>query len=168
MALETTPPSLQSDGFLRIAFVPSGNNLSVAILNGGTTKDITYSLTPSGWNRAQTENEVPDGRLTNVQVLSRPGTFTEKLTIQYVITDGSATDIAYTAFGGANGLVSGFLTARYGIANSVIWTVGQKVDSFAFTSGKALRDAPTANGLFTVTQTLYLTAPTAKDATLVA
>jgi len=168
VALETTPPSQQSDGFFRLTFVPSGNNLSVAILAGGTAKDITYSLTPSGWNRNQTENVISDGRLTNVQVLNRPGTFTEQITIQYVITDGSATDIAYTAFGGANGLVSGFLTARYGVANATAWTIGQKVDSFTFTSGKALRDAPTANGLQTVTQVLYITAPTLKDQALVA
>lgn len=168
MALEATPPSQQSDGFLRIAYVPSGNNLSVAILNGGTTKDLTYSLTPSGFNRNYTENEVPDPRLTNIQVLSRPGTFTEKVTIQYVITDGSATDIAYTALGGAAGGATGFLTVRYGIANATIWTVAQKVDSLTFLSGKPLRDAPTANGLFTVTQTLYLTAPTVRDAAIVA
>jgi hypothetical protein len=168
VTLEVTPPSQQSDGFLRIAFVPSGNNLSVAILAGGTTKDITYSLTPSGWNRAQTENVIQDGRLTNIQVLNRPGTFTEQITVQYVITDGSTADIAYTAFGGANGGVSGFLTARYGIANATAWTIAQKVDSFSFVSGRALRDAPTANGLQTVTQILYLTAPTLKDQSLVA
>lgn len=169
MALETTPPSQQSDGFLRIAFVPSGNNLSVAILTGGTEKDLTYSFTPDGFNRSYTENKVDDPRLTMVQVLSRPGTFQEQIDVKYVVTDGSATDIAYTALAnGGLGGATGFLSLRYGIANSVVWTIGQKVDSVSFVSGKPRRDPPVANGLFTITQSLYLTAPTASGATLVA
>src|SRR4051812_44580883 len=99
MALEATPSSLQSDGYLRIGFVPTGNNLSVAILTGGTEKDFTYSLTPDGFNRQYTENQVDDPRLTNVQVLNRPGTFTEKIDLRYVVTDLGATDIVYTAIG---------------------------------------------------------------------
>lgn len=169
MALELTPPSQASDGFLRIGFVPTGNNLSVAILTGGTEKDLTYSFTPTGFNRSYTENSVADPRLTNIQVLSAPGTFTESIVVQYVYTDKSASDIAYTALAnGGLGGVSGLLTVRYGIANSTVWTVGQKVDSISFKSGKPLPDAPTANGLFTITQTLYLNVPTVSNAVLVA
>lgn len=169
MALEATPPSQQSDGFLRIGFVPTGNNLSVAILTGGTEKDLTYSFTPDGFNRQYTENQVDDPRLTNVQILNRPGTFTEKIDLRYVCTDLSATDIAYTALGGAGlGQVTGFLSVRYGVANSVAWTIAQKVDSITFISGKPRREAPTANGLFIMAQTLYLTAPTVSAAALVA
>lgn len=169
MALETTPPSQASDGFLRIGFVPTGNNLSVAILTGGTEKDLTYSFTPSGFNRQYTENSVDDPRLTNIQVLSQPGTFTEKITVQYVVTDLSAADIAYTALGGAGvGQVTGFLSVRYGVANAVAWTVGQKVDSITFRSGKPMRDPATANGLQTMTQTLYVTAPTLLAQSLIA
>lgn len=169
MALEATPPSQASDGFLRIGFLPSGNGLSVAILAGGTEKDLTYSFTPSGWDRKFTENVVDDPRLTNIQILHRPGTFDETITVQYVVTDKSATDVAYTALAnsGAGG-VAGSLTVRAGVANSIAWTIAQKVDLITFISGKPLPDAPTANGLFTITQTLYLTAPTVRDAALVA
>lgn len=169
MALEATPASQASDGNLRIAFVPSGNNLSVAILNGGTTKDFTYSMTPDGFNRSYTENEVEDPRLTNVQILTRPGTFKETIEMKYVVTDLSAADIIYTAIGGAGaGQVTGFLSARYGVPNTTIWTIGQKVDSITFISGKPRREAPTANGLFLMSQTLFITAPTVSAATLVA
>lgn len=170
MALEATPASQSSDGFMRIGFLPSGNGLSVAILGGGTEKDLTYSFTPSGWDRKFTENVVDDPRLTNVQILHRPGTFDEQITVQYVYTDKSAADIAYTALanGGAGG-VAGTLTVRQGsVPNSTIWTIGQKVDLITFVSGKPLPDAPTANGLWTITQSLYLTAPTVRDAVLVA
>lgn len=170
MALEATPPSQASDGFLRIGFVPTAsNNLSVAILAGGTEKDLTYSFTADGFNRSYTENSVPDPRLTNRQVLSAPGTFTEQIDVKYVVTDHSAADIAWTALaGGGAGLVTGLLTLRYGVANATAWTIGQKVDSVTFISGKPRRDPITANGLFTVTQTLYLTAPTVTDAVLIA
>lgn len=165
MALETTPPSQQSDGFLRIGYVPSGNNLSVAILAGGTEKDLTYSFTPAGFSRKFTEATVSDPRLTNVAILGRPGTFTEQIDVQYVVSGQGAADIAYTAL---QSYSTGFLTLRYSIANSVAWTVAQKVDSIAFVAGKQMRDAPTANGLFTVSQTLYLTSPSVPDAVLVA
>lgn len=170
MALEATPPSQASDGFMRIAFLPSGSaNLSVAILAGGTEKDLTYSFTPGGFDRKFTENVVDDPRLTNKQILHRPGTFDETITVQYVFTDKSATDIAYTALGGSGaGGIAGLLTVRYSLANATAWTIGQKVDSITFISGKPLIDAPTANGLFTISQTLYLTAPTVTDALLVA
>lgn len=169
MALETTPASQSSDGFLRIGFVPSGNNLSVALLTGGTEIDLTYSFTPSGFARKFTENDVPDPRLTLIQTLHRPGTFDEQINVQYVYTDKSAADKAYTAIGGSGaGGVNGFLTVRYALANATAWTIGQKVDSISFISGKALPDAPTANGLFTISQTLYLTAPTVFNALLVA
>lgn len=170
MALELTPLSAASDGNLRIGFVPTGsNNLSVAILNAGTEKDFTYSMTPDGFNRQYTENEVPDPRLTNVQILSRPGTFTEKIDLRYVVTDLSAADIIYTAIGGTgSGQVTGLLSVRYNVPNATIWTIGQKVDSITFISGKPRREAPTANGLFIMAQTLYLTAPTVSAATLVA
>lgn len=169
MATEATPPSQASDGFMRVGFVPSGNNLSVAILAGGTEVDFTYGFTPGGFDRKFTENVVDDPRLTLPQILHRAGTFDEQITMQYVYTDKSATDKIYTAIGGSGaGGVTGLLTVRYSLANSTVWTIGQKVDSISFISGRALPDAPTANGLFTITQVLYLTAPTVFNALLVA
>lgn len=170
MTLEATPPSTASDGFLRLGYLPSGNGLSVAILTGGTEKDLTYSFTPDGWDRKFTENDVPDARLTNIQILHRPGTFDEQIVVKYVYTDKSSTDVAYTALAnsGAGGS-TGSITVRQGsVPNATAWTIGQKVDLITFLSGKPLPDAPTANGLQTITQTLYLTAPTVRDGVLVA
>ena len=164
MALENVPGSVASDGNLRIAFVPSGSNAkSVAILNAAPVKDLTYSFTPDGFTRTITENTVEDARLTLKQILSRPGTKTETVEVKYVY--GAAVDIAAVAL--TEG-VTGSLTCRYVTPNATVWTSGQKVDVLAFVAGAQRKDAPTANGLFTISQTLYLTAVTETDALLVA
>lgn len=170
MTAETVPLSQASDGFLRLTFIPTGaNNLSAAILNGGTAVDLTYSLTPTGFNRKFTENDVTDARLTLKQILHRPGTIDESITLQYVYTDKSSADKAYTALaGGGAGGVTGLLTARYSLANATAYAASQIVDSITFITGRAVPDAPSTNGLWTITQNVYLTAPTVLNATTVA
>ena len=164
MALETTPKSIASDGNLRVAFVPEGSDAkSVAILGGGTTKALTYSLTPSGLNRTITENSVEDARLTLKTVLSRPGTSTQSLELQYVFGDEG--DVAKPAL--AEG-TEGFIVIRYGIPNETDWTIGQEVDILPVLAGKQRKDAPTANGVFTITQAFYVTGVPQDDVTLIA
>jgi len=164
LALENVPASIAADGNFRITAVPSGANaLSVAILTGGTAVPLTYGFTPSGFNRNITENSVDDPRLTLKQVLSRPGTSTEVYEVQYV-------DSVDTKSAKVN-LVEGTawsLNMRYGVDNATVLTVGQKADVASIVCGKQRRDAPTANGLQTISQTLYVTAPTVTDAVLVA
>lgn len=163
MAAETVPGSVSTPGNLRIAFVPSGNALSVAILIGATTKDLTYSFTPSGFNRGITQDSIDDPRLTLTQKLSRPGVTTETLEVQYVY--GSGADVAAVAL--AEG-TTGFVVARYAVANSLAWTVGQKVDQLAIQCGHPRKDPPADNGVWTITQTLYITDVVKTDAVLVA
>lgn len=163
MALETAEASVASDGNLRIAFVPSGNAQSVAILAGGTTKALTYSLTPSGFNRAITENSIEDPRLTLKVVLSRPGTSTQTLELQYVF--GGVSEVARPAL--AEG-TSGFLVVRYSLPNATDWTVAQKVDIIPILAGKQRKDPPTANGIQTITQAFYVTGVPQDDVALVA
>lgn len=163
MALESVPGSVATPGNLRIAFVPTGNALSVAIIGGGTTKDLTYSLTPDGFNRTIGQDTIDDPRLTLVQKLSKPGNMTETLELTWVY--GSGADVAATAL--AAGTV-GFIVARYAVPNATAWTVGQKVDLLTIQAGQPRKNAPADNGVFTATQTIYLTAPTQYDAVLVA
>lgn len=164
MALEATPLSVASDGNLRVAFVPSGSNgKSVAILNAATTKPLTYSLTPTGLNRTITENSVEDARLTLKTVLSRPGTSTQTLELQYVF--GDAADVAKTAL--VEG-TAGFIVIRYALPNATDYAVGQKIDLIPVLAGKQRKDAPTANGVFSITQSFYVTGVPEDDAILVA
>jgi hypothetical protein len=164
MALEATPLSVASDGNLRVAVVPSGANaLSVAILTGGTTKLITYSLTPDGFNRGVTENTVDDPRLSLKQTFSRPGTSTETLELKYVF--GDTNDVAKPAL--TEGL-SVQIVDRRSIDNAVDWTIGQKVDVLTVILGKQRKDAPAANGIQTITQTAFVISATKYDQALIA
>ena len=164
MAAETVPVSQQSDGQLRIWFVPTGSNaLSAAIINGGTSKALTYSLTSDGFNYGITQAEVEDKRLTLVQDLSQPGRKKETLEVKYVdSTDSASADVILTEN------LTGQLVIRRGISNATNAAVGDKIDVITFKAGAKRHDPPTENGVDTVTQTLYITAVTQTDATVVA
>lgn len=164
MAIEQTPASTQSDGKWRITYVPSASNaLSVAILNGATAKPVTYGLTADGFNHSTTQATVEDKRLTLVQDLTRPGRITETLEIKYVAS--TTVDSADTIF--VEGL-AGQLNVRRGVDNTVVATVAQKADVITFVAGRKRKDAPTENGVDTISQTLFITAPTVIDGVLVA
>jgi hypothetical protein len=162
MTAETVPGSVAWDDNTRIAFVPNGSNaLSVAILAGGTVKDLTYSL--KSFNRTIAEATIEDPRLTLKQTLQKRGKVTESLELQYVF--GDAADVAYTALTPG---VKGSLVVRHSIPNSTAWTIGQKVDVITIEAGVQRKDAPVENGVQTVTQTLMVTNVTQTDALLIA
>lgn len=164
MAIEQTPASTQSDGKWRITYVPLASNaLSVAILNGVTAKPITYGLTADGFNHSTTQATVEDKRLTLIQDLSRPGRVTETLEITYVasVTADSA-DVIFV-----EGL-EGKLNVRRAVDNATTATVGQKADVITFVAGRKRKNAPVENGVDTISQTLFITAPTVIDGVLIA
>lgn len=164
MALETVPASSQSDGRWRITYVPAGSNaLSVAILNGATAKPLTYSFTADGFNWTTAQATVEDKRLTLEQDLSRPGKTTETLEVKYV--DSATADSAAVLLTAGT---EGQLTVRRSVANGTTHTVAQKADVITFIAGAQRPDAPTENGLDTISQTLYITAPTVRKGVLVA
>lgn len=164
MALDPIAASSQSDGRWKIAYVPSGSNaLSVAILNGVTSKALTYSFTPDGFNLSKTQATVNDPRLTLIQILSRPGKVTETLELKYVASaDADSADALLTA-----GL-EGQFTIRRGIDNATAWTIGQKVQVVTFALGVKRYDPPTENGVDTISQTAFITKVTNDAGVLVA
>jgi len=162
MAQEIVPGSVAYDDNLRIAFVPEGSDpLSVAVLTGPTTKDLTYSL--KAFNRTVTEAVIDDPRLSLKQTLQKRGRISETLEVQYVF--GADDDVAAVAL--AEG-TKGAIDVRYSLANATDWLAGQKVDSITIECGKQRKDAPTENGVQTVTQTLFVTGVSKDDAVLVA
>jgi hypothetical protein len=163
MALEPTPNSVASDGNLLVAFVPTGNPLSVANLAASTTKAITYSLTPGGFNRATVQEMVDDQRLTLVQYLQQLGRVKETLEVDYVF--GDAGDVASAALTQGT---TGYIVARYAVPNDTAWAVGQKVDVIPIKCGIQQKSAPTANGVFTKKQMLAVTGVVTTDGVLVA
>lgn len=162
MAAETVPASSQSDGRRRIWFVAKGSNpLSVAILKAA--KDMTYSFTPDGWNRSIAQATVVDKRLTLKRDLSRPGKVTEGLDVKYVeSTTANSADVILVEG------VEGFFVERRGVDNPTDPTVGQTVDVLTILAGVKRPDAPTENGLDTISQGIYLTDVTQQKVALVA
>ena len=162
MALEATPLSVASDGNLLVLFVPTGNPLSLANLTAGTTKPITYSLTPTGFNRATSQEMVQDDRLTLVQYLQNLGRVKETLDVTYVF--GDAGDVASAAMTPGT---AGWIVVRYAVPNATALAVGQKVDAIPVKCGAQEKSAPTANGVFTKKQMLAITGAVQTDAILV-
>ena len=168
MALETVPVSSQSDGRWRIWNVPVGSNAkSVAIINGATSKSITYGLTPDGWDVQTTQATVADPRLTLIQNLTRPGKVDETANLKAVasVTADSA-DVVLSALA-VSGAISQFVVRR-AVDNATTATVGQVVDIYTGVIGVRRPDAPVENGVDTVQFTLHLTSPTERGAVLVA
>ena len=163
MPLDSVAQSSQSDGRWKVAYVPSGNPLSVAIVKGATSKNLTYSFTPDGFNWSITQSEVLDKRLTLVQDLTRPGKKKETLETKYVASADADSAAVVLAEG-----TSGFFVVRRGIDNATDWAIGQKVDVITFTAGAQRPDAPVENGVDTISQTHFITNVTQRQVTLVA
>jgi hypothetical protein len=162
MTLEATPPSVPITGNLRILFVPASVTDPLSLATGvgaAAAKDLTFSLTPTGWRPAVSENSISDGRMAQKQILNQPGNFSETLEVQYVYGTPDR-DVANTVL--LEG-VEGFIVVREAIANETAWAAEQIVDVYAIKCGKQRKDPPAENALFTKTQGLYLTAPTLRD-----
>jgi len=167
MALETTPGSVATDGNLAIWFVPYGagtNPASKAIIDGGTTKRITYSLTPDGFNHTTDEATVEDGRLTLKQQLQAAGVVTDNLELSYVY--GATDDVARVAL--AEG-TKGWLVVRYAVDNAAAVTATtDKVDILPIRCGVQRKSAPARNATFTITQKQFVTGTVLRDQVVVA
>jgi hypothetical protein len=164
MALDPVPTSSASDGRWKITYVPLASNaLSVAALTGGTAKALTYGFTADGFNWTVTQATVEDKRLTLLQDLSRPGKTTEALEVKYVDSTSADSPAVLLAPG-----TEGKLNVRRAVGNADAYATGQITDVITFIAGAQRADAPTENGLDTISQTLYITAPTVRKAALVA
>lgn len=162
--LEATPASVPSDGTFLLLWVPAlgiadPSAPTVTELTAGTVKKLTYSLTPDGFNHSTTEDTIDDGRLSIVQMLQRAGTVTDTLEVKYVF--GSAGDIAAAALTPGT---SGFLVPRYAIPNETdITATTQKVDVLPISCGIQRKNPPTRNGVWTKSQTLFITSVVQRD-----
>lgn len=165
MAAETVPASVVTDGMLTVWWVPgtAGNPLSKAVIEAGTSKLITYSLTGDGWNHTIDEAVIEDTRLTLTQVLQELGKVTDTLELKYVYGDaGDVAKLALTA-----GL-TGRLVVRYAVANDTLVTVGQKVDVIPVKLGVQRKVAPTANSIFQIMQKAVVKGAVIRDGAVVA
>jgi hypothetical protein len=164
MPQEASPLSVATLDNLRLSVVPSGSNaLSVAILNGATSKLITYSLQPDGYAFPITETEIADDRLTLAVSGSKRGrTKLGPVVLKYVY--GSAADVAKALL--VNGY-AGQLISRDSLPNATDYAVAQKVDRYTFVAG--LQRKVYSGDIQVIEQTLYIDAGSyTADLTLVA
>jgi hypothetical protein len=166
MTASPTPPSVPITGNLRIWFVPGTPGTpfagTAAALLAGTAKDITYSLTPTGWRPTITENSISDGRMSQKQVLNGQGNFSEAVEVQYVY-GSAALDVANVAL--LEGTY-GFIVVRDSVLNATDPAAAQLVDVYTVQAGKQRKDPPADNALQTKTQSLYVKAVTQRDLAL--
>lgn len=161
------PPSVETDGTFTVVFVPEAGIANKEVptateLNAGTVKDLTYSLTTSGYNRAITQARKTDERLTLANVLEKPGRVTENLTLQYV--HGSEADVADAVI--QEGVV-GFIVERR--AKDIgPFVAGDKVDVIPLEFGVPKPDNPTTNSVWTKTVEVFLRGSVARNVAVVA
>jgi hypothetical protein len=155
MTLETTPASVGTEGFYRIKVVDTIAGAAITATEWDAGDDITYMLTPDGWNPSQDQTTVTDDRLTLAQALERAGKKTKSLTLKYI--DG-ATNNASLAEGTVTNVV-----IRPLIANSTAGAADQDVVVWPVTCGEQIDDPPVANGVFTKSQKLFVTGVVARQ-----
>lgn len=167
MTEEFVPGSVPTDDHFKLWFVPddggTSDPLSVAVLTAATTKAITFSLTPDGYDHQTTEDVVDDARLCLKQSLELPGRVSDTLELTYVF--GSEDDVANISLPEG---AAGYIVARPAVANDVEPTVGDLVDVFKIKAGVQRKNAPVANGVWTKTQKMFQRAKVQRDVALVA
>lgn len=166
MALEETPGSVATDGNLSLWFVPYGvstNPASKAILDGATSKRITYSLTPDGFAHTIDEATVEDGRLTLRQQLQEAGVVTDNLELSYVY--GAEDDVAKVALTPGT---RGWIVVRYAVPNEDAVTIGDLVDVLPIKCGVQRKSAPARNATFIIMQKQFVKGTVLRDQLVVA
>lgn len=168
MAFGEVPGAVDQDGTFLVLFVPDAGVADVdapkaAELNAATAKDLTYSLTTSGYNRTTSQATDTDERLTLADVLETPGRVTESIELQYV--HGSEDDIADPVL--VEG-AKGFIVERRAVDITAPFAAGQDVDIIPVTVGVPRKDNPTSNGKWTKTVRLFVRGKVARDVAVAA
>jgi hypothetical protein len=160
------PDAVVTDGNLLILAAPKTAfatypNVKVADLSAAAAKDITYSLTTTGFNNTITQESISDERLTLASVLAQPGRVTETLELQYVY--GGDADVADALFVKDETYV---FAVRRAVPHEQAITAGDKFDFLVAKAGVKRPDQETANANFTKTQGFYPQAASQRDVVL--
>jgi len=147
MTAETKPASVGVEGNDRIKFLTA---VPAAAADWDAGTDVTYSFTPDGWNPTRDQATVTDDRLSAAQTFEQPGKVTASLTVKYVdsTTGATASLVQGTA---------GYIGVRSKVLNATAGAVSQKVEIWPVICGIQSHDAPVANGVFTISQKLFVT-----------
>lgn len=163
------PISIPADGNLRVYYVATladPETPTLAELNAGTSEDLSCYITGEGFQPSLDEQVVTDSRLCSRATYERPGRWTKSMTLSYVYNLASPVNNA--AYLTLAYLTEGFLIARWGVPFEDAWAAGDLVDVYPIQAGKPMKNQPTANGVLTVTQRLFITGESYDDAVVAA
>jgi len=159
--------SSQSDRRRRIQFIPRVGNAdlnpaSLAVIEA-SGKPLTYSFTHDGFAPTGTQAKVEDKRYSLPDDLGRPGRITDELRVKYVASSDpkSADQILKPD-------TEGWFVERKGKSRDEPWAEDDIVNIWEVICGIQLDDAPTENGVDTVSQGMFLTAPVQRRVALTA
>ena len=146
MPYENVQRGAAADGRGIVLWVPTIANPAaptVAELNAGTVKRITYGLTPDGFDWQTSIATITTGRYTLAQALELDGIVTDTLEVKWVYnrTTPTANEVLF----GAPGL-SGNIVVILGYTNDTVITASTKINGILPVTTSIPREVPpTAN-----------------------
>jgi len=156
--------SVPADGNLAVRFVTTiadSANPTAAEINAGTSVDLSCYITGDGLKTGTDEQTVTDPRLCSTQVFEQPGRHTDSIELTYVYNILSAgDDLARLALPKGT---TGYIVARWGVLYSQAFAAGDIVDVWRIKAGTQQKQPPTANGLLTMMQKMFVTGETQRD-----
>lgn len=165
----TQPASIPADGNLKALWVPVIAVVTaptVAELTSGSVRDLSCYLTAEGLTPATEEQTITDDRLCSRQTYERRGRFQDSLDIAYIYNPTSAGDnLAYSTM--TPGTL-GYIVLRWGVAYETAIAAAQVVDVLPAECGIRRKQPPTANGVFTVQQKMFIRSAVQRDVAVAA
>jgi len=165
------PVSNLADGMLKVLHVPAIANPAsptVAELTAGTVLDVSCYLTADGYTPGGDEATVTDDRLCSVQTFQRPGRHTDTLALRYVYRAQDAAGTDNKAFHTLKHLVTGYIVTRWGQDFEDAIAATDVVDVMPVQYGKQMKQAPEANSVLKISQTVFVTGAMQRDVAVAA
>ena len=151
-------PSTPADGNVKIVWTPTiaaTTAPTAAILNGGTTIDLSCYLTADGFTPGLDESVIADGRLCETETFEQPGRTARTLSLTYINNVNTAlADLAATTLIPGT---AGYIVRRSGKAYDATFIATDKVEVWPVKCGKRSNLPPEANSVLRITQKMFVT-----------
>jgi hypothetical protein len=161
----TQPTGIPADGNLKVTFavtLADPNFPQLAELNAGTSRDFSCYITGEGFATTLEEQVVTDERLCSRATFEQPGRWSKTMTLSYVYNLADpVNNVMYLTL---PYLTTGFILPRWGVPYEDPWADGDLADVYPVKAGKPMKNQPTANGMLTVTQKMFITGEVIDDA----
>ena len=151
-------PSTPADGNVKIVWTPTiavTTAPTVAILNGGTTIDLSCYLTADGFTPGLDEATISDERLCETETFEQPGRTARTLSVQYI--DNTNTALLNLAYSTLVPGTAGYIVVRRGDPYDGVFVIADKVEVWPVKAGKRSFLPPEANSVLRVAQKMFVT-----------